>query len=119
VTLLRRTVTAAGNGWLLRPAAKPVLFALCLLPFAWLVVAAFTDGLGANPAEALVRSTGDWTLRFLCIALAVTPARVVLGLPALARLRRMLGLFVFFYALLAPAGLRLVRHGLRAAGDRP
>ena len=56
--------------------------------------------LGANPAETLIRSTGEWTLRLLCVALAVTPLRVQLGLPALARLRRMLGLFVFFYALL-------------------
>lgn len=98
MTLLRRTVTHAGNAWLMKPAAKPVLFALSLLPFAWLAFAAFADRLGANPAEALVRATGDWTLRFLCITLAVTPLRVVMGLPALARLRRMCGLFVYFYA---------------------
>ncbi len=97
MTLLRRTVTAASNAWLLRPWVKPALFALSLGPFAWLAFAAFADRLGANPTEALVRATGDWTLRFLCITLAVTPARVVLGLPALARLRRMLGLFTYFY----------------------
>lgn len=51
---------------LLHPAAKPLVFAVGLLPFTWLVFAAVTDALGANPAEALVRSTGDWTLRFLC-----------------------------------------------------
>lgn len=95
---MTRTVTATGNAWLLRPWAKPALFALSLGPFAWLAFAAFADRLGANPAEALVRATGDWTLRFLCITLAVTPLRVVSGLPALARMRRMAGLFVYFYA---------------------
>ncbi len=82
---------------LLHPAAKPVLFFICMLPFAWLVFRAFTNQLGANPAEALIRATGDWTLRFLCIVLAVTPLRVISGTPALARFRRMLGLFVYFY----------------------
>ena len=85
---------------LLHPAAKPVLFTLALLPFAWLLYGAFTNQLGANPAEYLSRSTGDWTLRFLCLTLAVTPARVMTGLAALARFRRMLGLFTFFYAVL-------------------
>ena len=61
----------------LRPAAKPVLFLLALLPFVWLVYGAFTDALGANPAEYLIRATGDWTLRFLCIVLAVTPLRKI------------------------------------------
>jgi sulfoxide reductase heme-binding subunit YedZ len=82
---------------LLHPAAKPVVFVLSLLPFAWLFYGALTNNLGANPAEYLIRATGDWTLRFLCITLAVTPLRVVGGLPTLARLRRMLGLFVYFY----------------------
>ncbi|MEF9999848.1 MAG: protein-methionine-sulfoxide reductase heme-binding subunit MsrQ [Comamonas sp.] len=84
----------------MHPAAKPLVFVLCLLPFAQLLYGAVFDTLGANPAEALIRATGDWTLRFLCVVLAVTPARMVLGLPALARFRRMLGLFVFFYATL-------------------
>lgn len=88
------------NSWLGHRAAKPVLFLLCLLPFAQLVYGAFTDGLGANPAETLIRATGDWTLRLLCVTLAVTPLRIVAGWTALARLRRMLGLFVFFYAAL-------------------
>ena len=88
---------------LLRPAAKWVLFIACLLPFAWLVRGAVlttmgVEALGANPAEALIRATGDWTLRLLCITLAVTPLRKLSGLPALARFRRMLGLFTFFYA---------------------
>ncbi len=85
---------------LLHPVAKPLVFLLCLVPFAWLLFAAITDQLGANPAEALVRSTGDWTLRFLCIVLAVTPLRTVASLPALARFRRMLGLFVYFYVVM-------------------
>ena len=87
---------------LLRPAAKVIVFALCLLPFAWLLRGAVlsvmgTNVLGANPAETLIRATGDWTLRFLCITLAVTPLRKMLKQPMLARFRRMLGLFTFFY----------------------
>ncbi len=81
-------------------AGKPLWFLLSCLPAVWLVFAALSDQLGANPAEALVRSSGDWTLRALCVVLAVTPARTVLGIPALARLRRMAGLFVYFYGLL-------------------
>lgn len=83
---------------LLHPAAKPVVLALCLLPLAWLVYGAASDQLGANPAEALIRSCGDWTLRFLCLTLAVTPIRQWTLWHALARYRRMLGLFTFFYA---------------------
>ena len=85
---------------LLRPAAKVLLFALCLLPFVWLFYRAWANTLGPNPAEALIRGTGDWTLRFLCITLAVSPLRQWTNLPALARFRRMLGLFTFFYVLL-------------------
>jgi len=85
------------NKLLLRPATKPLLFALALLPFAWLVWAAFADALGPNPAEALIHRSGDWTLRFLCITLAITPLRQLSGWHALARLRRMAGLFAFFY----------------------
>ncbi|MDI1237846.1 MAG: sulfoxide reductase heme-binding subunit YedZ [Polaromonas sp.] len=84
---------------LLHPAAKPVVFAACLLPFIWLFYSALSNQLGANPAEALIRATGDWTLRFLCVVLAVTPLRVISNTPALARFRRMLGLFVYFYVL--------------------
>lgn len=83
---------------LLHRFAKPLVFGLSLLPFCWLLYAAITNQLGANPAEALSRSTGDWTLRFLCMVLAVTPLRSITGTPALARFRRMLGLFVYFYA---------------------
>ena len=85
---------------LLHPLAKPLVFVLCLLPLAWLIFGAVNDQLGANPAEALIRSLGDWTLRFLCLTLAVTPLRVRTRTPQLARYRRMLGLFTFFYACL-------------------
>ena len=85
---------------LLSSAAKPILFVLCLLPFVWLFYSALTNQLGANPAEALIRATGDWTLRFICIALAITPLRTISSTPALARFRRMLGLFVYFYVVI-------------------
>ncbi len=87
-------------GALLHAGAKPLLFVLALLPFAWLMYGAISNNLGANPAEYLSRATGDWTLRFLCVALAVTPLRVIAGMPALARFRRMLGLFAYFYGVL-------------------
>ncbi|MGH6627302.1 MAG: sulfite oxidase heme-binding subunit YedZ [Burkholderiaceae bacterium] len=85
---------------LLHPVAKPLLFVAALAPFVWLMYGAATDNLGANPAEYLIRATGDWTLRFLCLTLAVTPLRVITSTPALARFRRMLGLFVYFYVVL-------------------
>jgi sulfoxide reductase heme-binding subunit YedZ len=80
--------------------AKPLVFALCLLPLMWLLYLVAQDQLGANPQEALIRATGDWALRFLVIVLAVTPLRELSGLSVLARYRRMLGLFMYFYALL-------------------
>ena len=85
---------------LLKPVAKPLVFLLCLIPFAWLVFRVFTQDLGANPQEALIRVTGDWTLRFLCIVLAVTPLRTITQTPQLARFRRMLGLYVYFYVVI-------------------
>ena len=91
---------AAARSPLLHAAAKPVLLLLGLLPLAWLVWGAVFDRLGANPAEALIRETGDWALRALCLTLAVTPLRHWTGQHALARFRRMLGLFTFFYACL-------------------
>lgn len=83
---------------LLHRAAKPTLFVAALAPFGWLLAGALLDRLGANPAEALIRGTGEWTLRMLCLTLAVTPLRTLTGWHALARWRRMLGLFTFFYA---------------------
>lgn len=80
--------------------AKPIAFGLSLLPFCWLLYAAIFNQLGANPAEALVRATGDWSLRLLCLVLAVTPLRILSKTPALAGFRRMLGLFVYFYVVL-------------------
>ncbi|WP_151449207.1 sulfite oxidase heme-binding subunit YedZ [Lacisediminimonas profundi] len=81
-------------------AIKGVLFAAALLPFLRLVVFTLTDRLGANPIEFITRNTGDWTLYFLCITLAVTPLRRLTNWPWLIRLRRMLGLYAFFYACL-------------------
>lgn len=88
------------DAWCRSRWAKVLLCVIAAFPALWLVGAAATDRLGANPAEALIRSTGDWTLRFLCVALAVTPVREFLGLPAVARFRRLLGLTVFVYGCL-------------------
>jgi sulfoxide reductase heme-binding subunit YedZ len=77
---------------------KPVLFVLSLVPFVRLFVLGFQGGLGANPIEFITRSTGFWTLTFLCLTLSVTPLRRLTGWQLLIRLRRMLGLFAFFYA---------------------
>jgi sulfoxide reductase heme-binding subunit YedZ len=85
---------------LLSPWAKPLLVLLLALPAAWLIYAAFNDLLGANPAEALTRQTGDWTLRGLCVVLAITPLREITGTPALLRFRRTLGVSTFIYACL-------------------
>ncbi|SMP80736.1 sulfite oxidase heme-binding subunit YedZ [Noviherbaspirillum suwonense] len=79
---------------------KASLFLLAMLPFLRLLVSAFTDQLGANPVEFITRNTGDWTLYFLCITLAVTPLRRLTHWAWLVKLRRMQGLFVFFYAAL-------------------
>lgn len=100
------------GAWLQHRAVKPLVFALCLLPFAWLFWGAASDTLGANPAEALIRANGDWALRFLCLTLAVTPLRVSFNLPALLRLRRMLGLFTYFYACLHLLGYAWFDMGL-------
>jgi sulfoxide reductase heme-binding subunit YedZ len=85
---------------LLHRAVRPALVLLCSLPAVYLLVAAIHNQLGPNPAEALIRGTGDWTLRWLCVVLAVTPVRIVFQVPALVRLRRTLGLTVFAYAVL-------------------
>lgn len=86
------------NALLLHPSTRRLAFGLCLAPFVWLFFLAATDGLGANPQEALIRASGDWALRLMCLALAITPLRQALGWTALARWRRMVGLFAFFYA---------------------
>ena len=76
---------------------KPLVFLACLAPLGWLVLRATQHDLGPNPLEFITHATGDWTIRFLVITLAVTPLRRVLSLPQLIAFRRMLGLFAFFY----------------------
>lgn len=78
--------------------AKPLLFVLCLLPMVSIVWRIFFGDLGSDPIETITFATGDWTLRFLLITLAVSPLRQWFGLSTLLRFRRMLGLYVFFYA---------------------
>ncbi len=89
---------------------KPLTFALCLLPAAWLAGSAYGDGLGANPIEAITHFTGNWALRFLLLSLAVTPLRRVTGWNEVVRYRRMLGLFAFFYAALHLATYLVLDH---------
>ena len=79
---------------------KPLLFAVSLVPFAMLVFGLFNDTLGANPVETITHQTGEWGLRFLLFTLAITPIRHLTGWQAIVRVRRMLGLFCFFYVLL-------------------
>ena len=81
-----------------KPFTKLAIFTIAISPFCYLVWGAFNDALGANPAEYLIRSTGELALRFLCLTLAITPLRAIAKLPELLRFRRMLGLFVYFYA---------------------
>lgn len=76
---------------------KPAVFILALVPLAMLIWNALHDALGANPIETVTFATGEWGLRFLLITLCVTPLRRITGWPLLVRLRRMLGLFAFFY----------------------
>ena len=77
---------------------KSILFFVALIPLGRLLWLASDDGLGANPIEFITRSTGTWALVFLCIALAMTPMRMLTGSASWIKLRRMLGLFCFFYA---------------------
>jgi len=81
-------------------ALKSVLFVLLLLPFIWLVYALFTGQLGGNPIERLTDFTGEWAFRILLLSLAMTPLRMLTRKPWPIRLRRMIGLFAFFYVLL-------------------
>ena len=80
--------------------AKPVVFALGLVPLGWMVWLGLSGGLGVEPVAEAVRQSGLWALRLLLVALAVTPLRILTGQAGLARFRRMIGLFAFFYALL-------------------
>lgn len=92
--------TATVNRALSHRITKPIVWLLCLAPATWLIYGLFANTLGPNPAEALIRGTGDWALRMLCIALAITPLRQLLNLHALAKMRRLIGLFAFFYVVL-------------------
>jgi sulfoxide reductase heme-binding subunit YedZ len=79
---------------------KPTVFAVSLLPLAWIIWAGLTGNLSANPLSDITNETGVWALRFLCITLAVTPVRRLTGWHLLVRFRRMTGLFAFFYGTL-------------------
>jgi sulfoxide reductase heme-binding subunit YedZ len=79
---------------------KPVIFLACLAPLGILVWRGFHSALGANPIEAITHATGDWTLRFLLGTLSITPLRRLTRQYWLIGLRRMLGLFAFFYGVL-------------------
>jgi len=103
------------NTWLLHRGAKPCLLLALCTPVAYLVWAAVADQLGANPAEALIRSTGDWTLRLLCLTLLITPLRVITGWTGLARFRRMVGVSTFCYGLLHLAAYSWLDMGLELA----
>ena len=95
------------------PAAKAFAFGLALVPLGRLVagLTLYPEWLGANPAEFITRATGDWTLRFLLLTLAVTPLRKLSGWPELARFRRMLGLYAFFYAVVHLSSYLAFDHG--------
>ena len=103
---------AALRRWQPPRAAKPVLLALALLPLALLVADAATDGLGANPVEAVLHRTGDWTLRLLLITLAVTPLRRWTGWQWLQHFRRMFGLLAFSYGMLHGLTYLVLDRGL-------
>jgi len=78
---------------------KPLFFLLCLSPMLWIVGNALWGDLGANPVETVTFQTGDWALRLLLLTLALTPLRQITGWSSWIRLRRMAGLFVYFYDL--------------------
>ena len=80
--------------------SKPVIFVLCLVPFGILVFDILTGNISADPVEDITNVTGTWGLRLLIITLAITPLRVLTGINQLILVRRMLGVFSFFYILL-------------------
>jgi len=87
------------KSFLMKSMLKPVVFVSLSLPFVWLVYALLTNQLGANPIDAITDFTGEWALRILLLSLAMTPLRMLTGKPWPIRLRRMIGLFAFFYLL--------------------
>jgi sulfoxide reductase heme-binding subunit YedZ len=90
-------MTLQQTRWMQQWISKPLVFSASLLPLIWLFWLAWSDQLGVNPVETLSHRTGDWSLRFLLLTLAVTPLRRLTGWNGLQRFRRMLGLFAFFY----------------------
>lgn len=100
------------NKLLTHRAAKPVLWTLLALPLAWLIWRLFSNQLGANPAEALIRGLGDWTLRGLVLTLAITPLRQWTGWHQLLRHRRAIGVATFCYATLHWLSYALFDKGL-------
>ena len=97
---LMHALKAFSQRLLLHPWAKLWVGVLCALPGVYLVYGAFTESLGVNPAETLIRQSGDLTIRALCYVLLVTPLKDLLKMPALLRHRRTLGLAVLAYAFL-------------------
>ena len=91
--------------------AKPCVFVAALVPFVALAYGLATDNLGANPVEMITHESGEWALRLLLLTLLVTPARRLTGWAALLRLRRMLGLFAFFYV-----GVHFLTYAVLDAG---
>ena len=79
---------------------KVLVFLICLIPFADLLLRFIKGNLGINPVETLQHGTGDWTIRFIVFTLCITPFRKLFKLPDLIRFRRMFGLFAFFYVCL-------------------
>ncbi|SAK76161.1 putative sulfite oxidase subunit YedZ [Caballeronia catudaia] len=95
---IKSTRVATGPRWIVP--VKVAVFIAMLFPLARLIFLGANGGLGANPIEFITRSTGLWTLVYLCVTLAITPVRRLTGVTALARFRRMIGLFAFFFAVL-------------------
>ncbi len=96
-TIQSGPASTQSSGVVMRAMLKPVVFVLLSLPFAWLIYALFNGQLGANPIEAITHHTGEWALRILLLSLCMTPLRMMFRKPWPIRLRRMVGLFAFFY----------------------
>jgi len=94
-----RTAGQSMQSVMMKSMLKPVVFLSLSLPLLWLVYALVTNQLGANPIETITDFTGEWALRILLLSLAMTPLRMILKKPWPIRLRRMVGLFAFFYVL--------------------
>jgi sulfoxide reductase heme-binding subunit YedZ len=100
----------------IRRIVKPLVFVAALEPFGWLVYNAFFGDLGVNPVVTITNHSGIWTLRFIAITLALTPARWLTGFNPLALFRRMMGLFAFFYGTLHFMTYFILDHSLQFTG---